>query len=123
MQNSQNSHNDTSDNMNFEPILDEQDENNIETMIDDIKESKLQLTFIDENDAQKLKELNDLIRMKEQLLYQTMVEEGLITPQNNDMEFDTISEEYLDYYEFKNNQNYSNTFKNAQKLLKKGKKN
>ncbi len=123
MQNSQNSHNENSDSMNFEPILDEQDENNIESMIDDIKESKQQLAFIDENDAQKLKELNDLIRMKEQLLYQTMVEEGLISPQNNDMEFDTISEEYLDYYEFKNNQNYSNTLKNAQKLLKKGKKN
>ena len=119
--NSQSNQKESSEHNKYEEVENEEEESNIESMINDIKESKEQLTFIDEHDYEKLKLINDNIRIKEHLLYIAMVEEGLI-PKSSEFN-DTFSEEYLDYYNFGNNQKYSECYKDASNLLKNSKKN
>ena len=119
---SQSSQKENPEHINYQEIEIEEEESNIESMINDIKESKQQLAYIDDNDYEKLKQINDNIRIKEHLLYMTMVEEGLI-PKSTENEMDAFSEEYLDYYNFGKNQQYSECFKDASNLLKKSKNN
>lgn len=121
---SQSNHKEDPENIHHQNEVHEEEEveeSNIESMINDIKESKEQLAYINDNDFEMQKEISDSIRIKEHLLYKTMIEEGLI-PKSSNYEFDTFSEEYLDYYNFSNNQKYADCFHDASKLLKNSKK-